>query len=57
MSLEVTAEGAAALGRAETAMTAELDDVLRAAGRDRTRVIDGLDALGAAIKEHHHARR
>src|SRR5690349_15599754 len=47
VSLQVTAKGAAALKRAETAMTAELDEVLRAAGRDRTRVIDGLDALGA----------
>ena len=57
VSLEVTGEGAAALGRAEQAMTAELDEVLRAAGGDRSRVVDGLDALGAAIKEHHHARR
>src|SRR5512144_1573960 len=57
ISLEVTTEGAAAVRRAERAMTAELDEVLRAAGRERTQVIDGLDALGAAIKEHHRARR
>ena len=57
VSLEVTKAGASALERAERAMTAELDEVLRAAGKHRSRVIDGLDALGAAIKEHHHARR
>jgi DNA-binding MarR family transcriptional regulator len=59
VSLEVTREGAAALKHAELAMTRELEDVLRSAGsdRDRARVIDGLDALGRAIKEHHHARR
>jgi DNA-binding MarR family transcriptional regulator len=59
VSLEVTREGAAALKHAEQAMTRELEDVLRSAGsdRDRARVIDGLDALGRAIKEHHHARR
>jgi len=56
VSLEVTATGAAALERAERAMTAELNDVLHAAGADRARVIDGLGALGAAIKEHHRAR-
>jgi DNA-binding MarR family transcriptional regulator len=57
VSLEVTAAGAEALKHAERAMTAELDEVLRSAGDDRARVIAGLDALGTAIKEHHHARR
>ena len=57
VSLEVTAVGAAALKRAEKAMTRELEIVLGAAGDDRARVVDGLDALGRAIKEHHHARR
>jgi DNA-binding MarR family transcriptional regulator len=57
VSLEVTASGSAALKHAERAMTRELEQVLRAAGGDRARVIDGLDALGNAIREHHHARR
>jgi DNA-binding MarR family transcriptional regulator len=57
VSLEVTRDGAAALKQAEQAMTAELAEVLRSAGPDRARVVDGLDALGLAIREHHHARR
>jgi DNA-binding MarR family transcriptional regulator len=59
VSLEVTRQGAAALKHAEQAMTRELEEVLRSTGsdRDRAQVIDGLDALGRAIKEHHHARR
>jgi len=59
VSLEVTREGAAAVKHAEQAMTRELEEVLRSTGsdRDRARVVDGLDALGQAIKEHHHARR
>ena len=58
VSLEVTALGSAALKQAERAMTAELEDVLRAgSAADRSRVIDGLDALGNADREHHHARR
>ena len=55
VSLEVTASGSAALKQAERAMTRELEQVLGAAGGDRARVIDGLDALGRAIREHHHA--
>jgi DNA-binding MarR family transcriptional regulator len=59
VNLEVTPEGAAALKHAEQAMTRELKDVLLSASsdRDRARVVDGLDALGQAIREHHHARR
>jgi DNA-binding MarR family transcriptional regulator len=59
VSLEVTALGSAALKQAERAMTRELEEVLRAAGGDRARarVVDGLDALGHAIKEHHLAQR
>ena len=57
VSLEVTREGATALKQAERAMTRELDEVLRSAGGDRALVVDGLDALGQAIREHHHARR
>ena len=57
VSLEVTAQGSAALKQAERAMTQELEQVLRASAGDRARVVDGLDALGRAIKEHHHARR
>jgi DNA-binding MarR family transcriptional regulator len=58
VSLEVTALGSAALERAEGAMAAELEDVLRAgSAADRSRVIDGLDALGNAMREHRHARR
>lgn len=57
VSLEVTAVGSAALKQAEKAMTRELERVLRSAGDDRAHVVDGLDALGRAIREHHHARR
>ena len=58
VSLEVTALGSAALKQAERAMTKELEEVLRAgSAADRARVIDGLDALGNAVREHHHARR
>jgi DNA-binding MarR family transcriptional regulator len=58
VSLEVTRSGAAALKQAERAMVAELSEVLGAGSApERARVIDGLGALGHAIKEHHHARR
>jgi len=58
VSLEVTARGSAALKQAERAMTRELEEVLRAgSAADRARVIDGLDALGNAVREHRHARR
>jgi DNA-binding MarR family transcriptional regulator len=57
VSLEVTPAGADALKQAERAMTAELELVLRAAPDDRPTVIDGLDALGRAIGEHHRAHR
>jgi DNA-binding MarR family transcriptional regulator len=57
VNLEVTKAGAAALKKAERAMTAELDAVLREAGDDRASVIDGLNALGRAITELRHARQ
>ena len=57
VSLEVTLAGAAALRTAEKAMTTELELVLRSSPEDRAAVVQGLDALGRAIKEHHHARR
>ena len=57
VSLEVTPDGAAALKRAERSMAAELEKVLHASSdTDRSRVVDGLDALGNAVREHHHAR-
>jgi len=57
VSLEVTAAGAAALREAEHAMTAELERVLESSPDDRAAVIDGLNALGDAIREHHRARQ
>lgn len=58
VSLEVTRSGATALKQAERAMMAELDDVLGSASASkRAAAIEGLGALGAAIREHHHARR
>jgi DNA-binding MarR family transcriptional regulator len=58
VSLEVTRSGAAALKQAERAMMAELDDVLdSASAAERAAAIEGLGALGDAIREHHHARR
>jgi DNA-binding MarR family transcriptional regulator len=57
VSLEVTLAGAAALRAAEKAMTAELERVLASSPEDRTAVVEGLDALGRAIREHHRARQ
>jgi DNA-binding MarR family transcriptional regulator len=57
VSLEVTQSGAQALREAEQAMTAELERVLASAPDDRPVVIDGLTALGDAIREHHRALR
>lgn len=57
VSLEVTRSGAAALKQAERAMSAELGDVLRSTDpASRAAVIEGLVALGNAIREHHLAR-
>jgi len=55
VSLEVTGAGAKALREAEHAMTAELERVLASSPNDRAVVIDGLTALGDAIREHHRA--
>lgn len=55
VNLEVTAAGAAALREAEQAMTAELELVLSSSPHDRDTVINGLSALGDAIREHHRA--
>ena len=57
VSLEVTLAGAAALRAAEKAMTAELERVLASSPDGRAAVIDGLDALERAIREHHRARQ
>jgi DNA-binding MarR family transcriptional regulator len=58
VSLEVTREGGAALKHAERKMAAELENVLSSSSDvDRSRVLDGLDALGTAVREQHHARR
>jgi DNA-binding MarR family transcriptional regulator len=58
VSLEVTARGSAALKHAERAMAAELEEVLSAgSAAERAQVIDGLKALGNAMREHHRARR
>jgi DNA-binding MarR family transcriptional regulator len=54
--LELTRSGAAALKQAERAMVAELDSVLRDAS-DARDVIQGLNALGHAMRERAHARR
>lgn len=56
VQLEVTLAGAAALRSAEKAMTTELERVLASSPEDRAIVIEGLDALGRAIREHHRAR-
>ena len=55
VSLEVTLQGAAALRAAENAMSAELERVLSSSPDDRDAVINGLNALGDAIREHHRA--
>lgn len=51
VTLEVTKSGATALKQAERAMATELDAVLCDAGDDRATVIEGLNALGRAMKE------
>jgi DNA-binding MarR family transcriptional regulator len=57
VSLELTRAGAAALKQAERAMMTELADVLgSASASERAAVVEGLGALGHAIREHHHAR-
>ena len=55
VNLEVTRAGAAALREAEQAMTAELERVLTSSPEERDAVINGLSALGDAIREHHRA--
>lgn len=55
--LEVTLAGEVALREAEKAMTAELQRVLRSSPDDGSTIIDGLDALERAIREHHRAHR
>jgi len=55
VNLEVTRAGAAALREAEHAMTAELERVLASSPSERDAVINGLSALGDAIREHHRA--
>ena len=57
VSLEVTLAGATALRAAEKAMTSELERVLASSPDERAAVIDGLDALERAIREHHRARQ
>ena len=57
VQLEVTLAGEVALRDAERAMTAELEHVLASSPEDRDAVIDGLNALERAMREHHRARR
>ena len=57
VQLEVTLAGEVALREAEKAMTAELQRVLRSSPDDRNTIIDGLDALERAIREHHRAHQ
>jgi DNA-binding MarR family transcriptional regulator len=55
VTLELTAAGRTAVNGADRAMTARLEELLLDAGDERTRVLDGLNALGRTLRGGQHA--